>query len=410
MKKVWRSYKYRLYPIKEQIVKFEEILETCRQLYNNLLAERIKNQEEQRVLPKNFRYYITRFDQYKGITQMKKSNDYLANTYTTILQDVADRIDRGVNKFLRNGSGYPKFKRYGNYFSFTFKVQAIKPKRTNPFYYFKIHEKSIEIRRIGQVKAKISREIPEHTKIKYCMIRRSANKWYAMVCIEYSVPTPKKTFDLSNAIGIDVGTKDYAILSNGERFENPKWYREMEKKLRHEHRSLSRKVKGSSNYKKQCAKIVSLEKSVGEKRRDYLHKLSTHLINKYSIIFHEALLIENMRKNRYLAKSISDVGWGIFFELLRYKAEEHGKIVLKVDYKGTSQVCSNCDEKVPKTLRARWHTCFNCGLKIDRDVNSANVILKRGLLLLQSSNDNTAGLAGSACGVFKEGNETRSSI
>lgn len=408
-KKIWRSYKYRLYPTKEQITKLEGILETCRRLYNNLLEKRKKNQEEERPLPKNFRYYITLSDQYKDISQMRKTNYYLANTLATIQHDVADRIDRAVNKFIINGADYPNFKAFGNYFSFTYKQYVLKPKRTNPYYYFEIHEKSIELKRIGKVKAKISRKIPEDTKIKRCTIKRSANKWYALICIEYNVPTPKQNIDVSNAIGIDVGTMDYAILSNGDKFDNPKWYREMERKIQHERRNLSRKVKGSNNYKKQCLKVVSLEKRVGEKRRDYLHKLSTYLVNKYSIICHESLLIGNMRKNRYLAKSISDAGWGIFFELLRYKAEEQAKIVVKVDYKGTSQECANCREKVPKTLRTRWHKCENCGIKIDRDVNSANVILNRGLKKLQSSKDNTAGLAVNACEVFKEDNEARSS-
>ncbi len=407
--KIIRTYKYRLYPTITQKEMMLEWLETCRRLFNTLLEERITNHEEQKLLPKAFRYYIGRFDQYRRITKLKKENEYLRRLPATILQDVADRIDRAVNKYIKERAGYPKFKKQNNYFSFTYKQQILKPKRATPYYYFKIKDKRINFTKIGSVKAKISRPIPKEAKIKNCTISKYLDQWHVHITTEREVQKKDQPINIENTVGIDVGLLRYATLCDGTIIENPKCFREMQRKIAHERRNLSRKVKGSNNYEKQVVRILKLERKVREKRRDFIHKISTEIIKKYSVICIEDLSIENMRKNRYLSKSISDVGWRTFFDFLEYKAEEKGKIVVKVDYRGTSQECSNCGSKVPKSLRARWHKCNSCGIRIDRDVNSAITIRKRGVAILQSSIDNTAGLAGSACRAFKESNETRSS-
>ncbi len=145
-------------------------------------------------------------------------------------------------------------------------------------------------------------------------------------------------------------------------------------------------------------KIAKIHQKIRNQRKDYLQKEATKLVNTYDLISLEDLKIENMMQNRYLAKSIGNVSWGMFRNFLSYKTVESGKVMVLVNPYNTTQLCSECEEKVEKSLAMRIHSCPNCGLVIDRDENSAKIILKRGLKKFQSSIDNTAGLAGSACG------------
>ena len=171
----------------------------------------------------------------------------------------------------------------------------------------------------------------------------------------------------------------YAVLSNGTEYENPRFLRKKEKQLKKAQRILSKKKKGSANYRKQVQRVRQLHEKVANQRRDFLHKLSFNLSKDYSVIAVENLNIRNMVKNRKLSKSISDAGWGMFRNMLAYKCEKHGGVLVKVEPKYTTQDCSSCGERVKKSLSIRTHICTKCGTILDRDHNASLNILKKGL-------------------------------
>ncbi|MBL8149916.1 MAG: transposase, partial [Blastocatellia bacterium] len=186
--------------------------------------------------------------------------------------------------------------------------------------------------------------------------------------------------------------------SNGSRVENPKYLRATEKKLAKAQRQLARKKKGSKNRLRAKKKVVKLHSKIKHQRKDFAHKQSRKLINKYDLIVYENLNIRAMVGNEHLAKSISDVAWGMFFEMLDYKAVEAGKRTIDIAPHNTSQLCSNakCGEKVVKALSQRWHKCPFCGLVLNRDHNAARNILARGINLLQAEGLSVSAPAGLA--------------
>lgn len=178
--------------------------------------------------------------------------------------------------------------------------------------------------------------------------------------------------------GIDVGLNSYAVLSDGARIENPRYYRKEERRLARLQRQLSRKKKGSQNKEKTRIKVARRHEKIENRRNDFLHKASRQIADTYETVYVEDLKITNMVRNHCLAKSISDVSWGKFTRMIAYKAEGAGGRLIKVDPKNTSQLCSQCGEIVEKTLSRRIHVCPYCGLVMDRDRNGALNILKRG--------------------------------
>ena len=187
------------------------------------------------------------------------------------------------------------------------------------------------------------------------------------------------SIDLNHAIGIDVGLYKYAVLSNGTEYENPRFLRKKEKQLKKAQHKLSKKKKGSTNYIKQVQRVRQLHEKVANQRKDFLHKLSYNLSKDYSVIAVENLNIRNMVRNRKLSKSISDAGWGMFRNMLAYKCEKDGGILIKVEPTFTSQDCSCCGNRVKKSLSIRTHICTKCGTVLDRDHNASLNILQKAL-------------------------------
>ncbi|MEH6851878.1 RNA-guided endonuclease InsQ/TnpB family protein, partial [Bacillus pseudomycoides] len=156
--------------------------------------------------------------------------------------------------------------------------------------------------------------------------------------------------------------------------------------LKKAQRKLSKKKKGSANFIKQARRVRKLHEKVANQRRDFLHKLSYNLAKEHSVIVVENLNIRNMVKNRKLSKSISDAGWGMFRNMLAYKCENHGGVLIKVEPKYTSQDCSVCGNRVKKSLSIRTHICTKCGTVLDRDYNASRNILQKGLEELLATN------------------------
>jgi putative transposase len=201
-----------------------------------------------------------------------------------------------------------------------------------------------------------------------------SGKWFAVFSCKIHFESEEKP---NGAVGIDVGLHHFAVLSDGQTIENPGKLRKSESKLARVQRQLSRKSKKSRNREKVRIKVARLHEKVTNQRNDFLHKLSRKLADSYSTIVVEDLQIPNMVQNHNLAKSIADASWGRFLQFLSYKAEEAGGRVIKVNPKDTTQICSGCGLKVPKTLSERTHLCPRCGLQMDRDLNaSRNILLK----------------------------------
>jgi len=286
------------------------------------------------------------------------------------LQDVILRVDTAFKKFFtgrKRGErvGYPRFKGERRYHSFMYPQYGNGANTDNGF---------LVLSKIGRVKVIWSR--PLQGTPKTVTIRREADGWYvSFACAE--VPTEALPLT-GNEIGIDMGLKSFLTTSEGVHVSNPRWFRKMEKKLKWHSKRVSRRKKGSKRRKKAGAELAKCHQMVARQRLDFQHKEANTLIQQNDVIYHEDLEVRNMVKNKRLSKSISDAGWGQFLTHLHHKAASAGREVVAVPPQYTSQDCSRCGTRVPKSLSVRTHICPNCGLVMDRDENSANEIKRRG--------------------------------
>jgi len=364
---VLRTYKYRLYPTKKQSKILDSWLETCRVLYNDSLAERKENYEQKGLS-------LGYAQQNKQLTTLKKTDESLQAVHSQVLQDVLRRLQKAFDNFFRRvklgeQAGYPRFKGWKRYKSFTYPQSGFKV----------VDNKFLQLSKIGKVNIKLHRDIPQEGPIKTCSIKKDGEQWYATFTVEFSRELPPPLTQVETAVGLDVGLEKLATLSTGDKIANPRWLQETEKQLAREQRNLSRKKKGSKNRAKQKQKVARLHRKVRHQRQDFHHKLSRGLVAQYDLLVFEDLRIKNMVRNHPLAKSISDASWGQLLLFTLYKAAEAGTRVETVNPNGTSQECSSCGQTVKKSLAARVHVCPHCGLILDRDHNAALNILKRGL-------------------------------
>ena len=369
-----RTYKYRLYPNKEQTIALEHQLSEARSLYNAALQERRDAWKMQRVS----RNYYDQANQLKEIRD--EGNLGLANF--SACQDVLRRVDKTFKAFFRRikageKAGYPRFKLRDRFDSYSFPAWGDGCHLTDAG--------RVKIQGIGTVKLKLHRSIAGG--IKTLTLKREAGKWYAcfsvMVNVSAMIPS-------TGAIGIDVGLCSFAALSNGELVANPRNLKAGLGKLRRCQRKVARRKKGSTSRRKAVRLLQQAHAHVRNQRSDFQHKLSRQIADSYGLIAVEDLNIKGLSRGM-LARSVNDAGWGMFLAKLAYKVEETGGVLVKVNPNGTSQVCSQCGclPDVPKTLAERIHFCPSCGLVIDRDVNAARNILRRGLRL----RDETWGVA-----------------
>ncbi len=225
-------------------------------------------------------------------------------------------------------------------------------------------------------------------KIKQVTIKyHPSGKWFVSICVEQDIEVKQKQIQKiqnTKQVGIDLGLYNFVYDSDGNHINHPKFLDNSLEKLRKEQRILSKKKKGSKNRIKQRIKVVRVHEKIVNQRDDFLHKLSRYYIDKYGFIAYENLNIKGMTRNHYLAKSIMDASWSRFIQMLGYKAERAGVQVVKVEPRGTTQICSNCGMQIHKELWNRIHKC-SCGLEIDRDYNSAINILKIGQELPEST-------------------------
>jgi len=368
--KTKKTYKYRLYPNREQRSILEEWLEVCRVLYNDCLTER---RDAWQSCKKSINYY----DQANQIKEIKTFDSDIKSIHSQVAQDVLKRVDKAFKNFFRRikrreKAGYPRYKPKQRYDSFTYPQSGFESSENG---------KKLILSKIGSINIKQHRAIPESAEIKTCTIERDLDRWYACFSVEVEIedPNQNKKITLANPTGIDLGINHLLTLSNGDTEDNPRYLSKSERKLARKQRKLSKAKKGSNNRIKRRFEGAKTHRKVREQRSDLLHKISCKLVNTFDLIVFEDLNVKGMLKNHHLAKSISDVSWSQLTNFVSYKAEEAGRRVEFVNPKNTSQECSNCGEIVKKSLSQRVHKCPFCGLVIDRDKNAAINILKKGL-------------------------------
>jgi putative transposase len=357
-----KAFKYRIYPSHSQVAKLDATLGLCCELYNAALQER---RDAYRISRTSINYH----SQALQLPDIKAIRPDLNTVHSQVLQEVLRRLDKAFDAFFRRvregeRPGFPRFRARHRYDSFTYSQSG-----------FCIEHGKLRLSKIGRVKIKLHR--PVEGKIKQLTITRTATgKWYACFSVECeSEPLP---FTLETA-GVDCGLKEFAVLSTGESIANPRFFRSEEKELAKAQRKLSAAKKDSPQRRKRRKVVARIHERVVGKRKDFAHKESRKLTDRFGIIVFENLNIRGMLKNQRLAKSIADAAWNCLVLFTTYKAESAGRCVVQVNPQGTSQMCSGCGEIVPKSLSVRIHSCSVCGLTLDRDHNAAINILRLGL-------------------------------
>ncbi len=356
-----KTFRYRIYPTKKQIRIMNQWLEECRWLFNHFLAERKEAWEQEQ---RSINYHA----QATSLPTLKEQRPTLASVHSQVLQNVAVRIDLAFKAFFRRVKagekpGYPRFRGKGRYDSFTFPQSG-----------FKLDGNILRLSKIGNVKVVLHR--PVEGTIKTCTIKRSSTgKWYVMFSCEWE-PTPMP--ENEQAVGIDVGLHSFATLSTGEQIENPKFFRREEKALAKAQRKLFKAEKGTPERKKRRKVVARIHERIAWKRQDFIHQHSRKIINRFGIIAVEDLNVNRMVHNHCFAKSIQDVAWSGFFQLLAIKAEWAGRKFVAVNPAHTSQTCSGCGHRQKMPLSERVFKCPCCGAELDRDVNAALNILGLG--------------------------------
>lgn len=364
--KINRRYNYRIYPTKEQENFINQNIGACRFLYNKMLADK-KNyyEKEKKNLQVTPATYKAEFPWLKDMDSYALCNEQM-------------NLQTAFTNFFRSPKvGFPKFK--------SKKIDKSSYTTSNVNGVIKIlDDKHIKLPKIKSLRIKLHRQIPENSRIKSATIeRKPSGKYFISLCIEYESQVPDIELDKNKATGLDYSSHDFYVDSNGDKANYPKYFRLYQDKLAKEQRKLSLMNKRSNNYQKQKIKVAKIHEKIANCRFDFLHKLSTELVNKCDIVCVEDINLKSIEQCLKLGKSTTDNSFGKFREMLKYKLEEKGKKLIKIGkFEPSTIICSVCGayhKDIVNSLSVREWICPDCGTHHDRDVNAAKNILKIGL-------------------------------
>jgi putative transposase len=358
-----KTFQYRIYPTKKQVKALEATLEECRWLYNHLLEKRRDAWEQEGKS-------LSLYQQQETFSILKQERPSLKSVHSQILQNVAVRIDLAFKAFFRrckagSNPGYPRFRGRNRSASFTFPQSG-----------FSItHDNRVCLSKIGSIKMVYHR--PVRGKVKTLTIHKSSTgKWYASFSCEIeSERLPVNT----ESVGIDVGLKTFATLSDGQEIKNPRFFRAEEKALAKVQRKHAKLAKGTPERRKHRKAVARVHERIAWRRQNFTHQHSRKIVNQFALICVEDLNVNRLLHTHCLAKSISDAAWSAFFDQLACKAEEADRQLIKVNPAYTSQTCSRCGHRQKMPLSERTYHCHCCLLSIDRDLNASKNILGLGL-------------------------------
>lgn len=369
-----RAYKFRIYPNDAQKILFARTFGCVRMVYNHWLDRKIKQYEENKA---NVTYTVCA----KEMAEMKKTEAYafLREVDSIALQQSLRHLDTAFQNFFKQPkTGFPRFKSKKRNKS-SYSTICINGNIT-------ISNGYLKLPKIGQVRLKQHRAVLNGYRLKSVTVSQTpGGKYYASILFQYEDQVQEKEKEMQRFLGLDFSMHELYRDSNGNEPAYPRYYRKAEKKLVREQRRLSKMQKGSNNRSKQRIKVAKLHEKVSNQRKDFLHKQSRQITNAYDCICIEDLDMKAMSRSLNFGKSVSDNGWGMFTTFLKYKLEEQGKKLVKVDkFFASSQICSACGYKNTKTknLALRKWDCPQCGIHHDRDVNAAINIRNEGMRLV----------------------------
>ncbi|MDO4542980.1 MAG: IS200/IS605 family element RNA-guided endonuclease TnpB [Clostridia bacterium] len=355
-----KAYKFRLYPTRQQQEQIFRTFGCCRFVYNHYLDKRKTLYEEQGKK-------MSFFDCTKDLTILKKELTWLGEVELVALRYSIKDLDFAFQNFFR-GAGYPKFKSKKGSHRHSYRSDGSN---------ISFSGNKVKLPKLGWVKCKVSQPIKGRILNATISQTPSGKFFVSICCTEVEIqPLPK----LDNAVGVDLGYRNLATLSDGTIIPNGKYRHKYEKQLARQQKNLSRKVKGSNNYEKQRKKVAKLHEKITNCRKYNIHNITTRLIRENQVICLEDLDVMQMMQKPYQAKFDNDVGYYEFKRQLLYKADWYGREIREIpkDFP-SSQICNVCGKRNTKVgSRLTW-TCANCGAKHHRDVNAAKNILSEGL-------------------------------
>jgi putative transposase len=361
-----KALKVRIYPTKAQQAHLAQAFGFVRWVWNQSLATMTATYKETGK-------GVTAMSMKKAIPLWKKDYEWLSNCYSQCLQQSVLNLGVAFGHFFDARASYPTFKtRHGKQsiqFPQNVKVQS-----------------DCQIKfpgSLGVVDAKVHRDI--EGKVKTVTLSRNPDgRYFASMLVDDGITCPEPNTD-GDVIGIDLGLTDFAVTSNGSKYQHPRTTKKHERNLARKQKKLVRKkAKTSNNRRKAKLAVAKVHSKIKRVREDFLHKLSRKIVDENQVIVVENLAVKNMVKNHCLAKAIADAGWGMFSTMLKYKAEMVGKVYLEIGrFFASTHLCSNTLKPLPKMdLSVREFDCPHCGHRHDRDVNAAINIKNEGLRIL----------------------------
>lgn len=345
-----KAYKYRMYPNDKQKNMINQTIGSARFIYNKMLEDKITYYNKHKKSLNN------------TPTSYKDKYEWLSTVDSQALCQSHRDLMKAYDNFFNGKSNFPRFKKKGVRDTYRSCV-------TNNN--IRVEDSKVRLPKIGFVEIRMERQLPDGAVIKNVTVSKTrTNKYF--ISIMFELEKEIKQVEPNSYIGLDFAMADFYVDSKGNKGNYRKFFRKSEERLAIEQRKLSRKVKGSNNYEKQRLKVAKVHEKIANQRKDLLHKTSRKIANSYDVICVEDLNMKAMSQTLNFGKSVNDIGWGMFVEMLEYKAYELGKFLVKADkfFPSTKQ-CSSCKEKREMELSERVYKCDYCGLVIDRDLNAA---------------------------------------